>query len=283
MSLRFIDIASYQGDANINLRALDFDGVIIKATEGTNYVNPWCDYHYQIAKSMGKLIGFYHFANNKLNSPEAEAKFCYSNVIGYIGEAVPFLDNESRRDSTTGAVINDPLDVAWSHAFLKRFRELSRVKAPIYGSENVFNSADFSPIINDDYGSWGARYWDMAPDYNWDMSNAGPEPNFNWGDAGYMGWQWTSTGRLDGFNGNLDCSIFYLTPDAWHSYAKQEAAPEPTPAPTPEPTPTPAPAPTPEPTPTPTPEPTPTPQVDIIQMVNDFIRFIISLFTRKKK
>lgn len=41
MTLKFIDVASYQ--AGLDLSKIQTDGVIIKATEGIGYVNPYCD------------------------------------------------------------------------------------------------------------------------------------------------------------------------------------------------------------------------------------------------
>lgn len=40
-TLRVIDAASHQG--NMNQKAMDFDALIVKATEGTGYINPYCD------------------------------------------------------------------------------------------------------------------------------------------------------------------------------------------------------------------------------------------------
>ena len=31
-------------------------------------------------------------------------------------------------------------------------------------------------------------------------------------------WQWTSSGRLDGYDGNLDCNIFYGDGSTWDAY-----------------------------------------------------------------
>ena len=31
-------------------------------------------------------------------------------------------------------------------------------------------------------------------------------------------WQWTSSGRLNGYNGNLDCNVFYGDRSTWDAY-----------------------------------------------------------------
>ena len=34
-------------------------------------------------------------------------------------------------------------------------------------------------------------------------------------------WQWTSSGRLNGYNGNLDCDVFYGTVNTWNEDARK--------------------------------------------------------------
>ena len=59
-----------------------------------------------------------------------------------------------------------------------------------------------------------AKYRDYNPDYNYDMSNAGSKPSVKYWN-GYAMWQWTSSGRLNGWNGNLDLDEFYGDASAW--------------------------------------------------------------------
>ena len=66
-----IDISSYQAELNAEIVPSDF--VIIKATEGTNYINPtWEEQAKQVLQSC-KLLGFYHFAST--GNPIVEADF----------------------------------------------------------------------------------------------------------------------------------------------------------------------------------------------------------------
>ena len=96
-TMNFIDIASHQ--AGINLAAIpNLDAVIIKATEGTGYVNPLCDQHFQTAVGLGLGVGVYHFAgasgSKMLGDAEAEWAFFRDNCQGYKGKAIPVLDYE---------------------------------------------------------------------------------------------------------------------------------------------------------------------------------------------
>jgi len=230
MSLKGIDISNWQ--AGINLAAVNFDFAIIKATEGVNYVSPSCDAQFQAVKAKGKLRGVYHFARNTKNSAEDEANFFVNNIKGYLDKkTVLVLDWEDVNTS----------DVAWAKRWLDKVQQLTGVKPIIYMSESVVNSHDWSSVANADYGLWVAKYRDYAADYNYDMSLAGTPPSVKWWKF-YTMWQWTSSGRLDGYNGNLDLNEFYGDAAAWLAYAGSKGATAPTPAPNPTPKPTPAPA-----------------------------------------
>ena len=60
--LHGIDIASWQ--AGIDIAATDADFVIIKVTGGDSYVNPYWREWADATLAAGKLLAFYHFAND---------------------------------------------------------------------------------------------------------------------------------------------------------------------------------------------------------------------------
>ena len=61
--------------------------------------------------------------------------------------------------------------------------------------------------------------------YNYNMANAGSSPNVKWWKF-YCMWQWTSSGRLDGYDGNLDCDIFYGDGSTWDAYVGKSTSVE---------------------------------------------------------
>lgn len=204
-TLRVIDISSHQG--NINQKVIDFDAVIIKATEGKTYINTHCDSEFQEAYKLGKKLGVYHFARNTNNAAEEEANFFIGQTKGYVGKAIPVLDWED----------SDTSDVAWALKWLQIVEKAYGCKPMIYMSESVVNRYDWSKVANGNYGLWCAKYRDNDPDYNWDMASAGSAPSVKYWKTIAL-WQWTSVGRLNGHNGNLDCSIFYGDEAAWDKY-----------------------------------------------------------------
>lgn len=195
--LRVVDVASHQ--AGIVTGALDCDAVICKATEGTGYVNPYCDEHYQSAKAAGKLLGVYHYASG--GNPEAEAEFFINNVQGYLREAILVLDWESGDNAAWG-------DSNWVARFCAHVVALTGINPMIY----VQRSAVGQYIGLGDYGIWLAEYPDYAP-RGWD---AYYPPNYS-GD--YAMHQYTSSGAISGWSGPLDLSLFFGDEAAWLAYA----------------------------------------------------------------
>ena len=228
MALKGIDISNWQ--AGLNAANINADFVIAKATEGIGFVDQACDTFYQQAINAGKLVGVYHFARNSVNSAEAEVDFFINNIRGYL-ETPGTLFVLDWEDATH--------DVAWAKRWLDLFREKTGKKALIYMSESVVLSHDWSSVADADYGLWVARYRDNVADYNYDMSNAGPAPAVKWWKF-YAMWQWTSSGRLDGWGGNLDCNEFYGDANTWRAYAGDASAPAPAPQPAPQPSPAPS-------------------------------------------
>lgn len=201
-----IDISHWQ--KGLNLSKIRYDFAIIKATEGTSFVDPCFNDFMKKAESLGKCLGFYHFARPEKYSAINEAKFFYANTVKWFGKAIPVLDWESQGKA----------NVAWAKDWLDAIYSMTGIKPMIYMSESVVNQYDWSNVALSDYGLWVAKYKDMQVDYNYDMSKAGKQPSVKWWKF-YAMWQWTSSGRVDGYNGNLDCDVFYGDRDAWMKYA----------------------------------------------------------------
>lgn len=257
--LNIIDTSHYKGD--IVGTSINFDGLYTKATEGNYYVDPSCDSIYQWAKSLGKKRGVYHFATNLLTDAITEADFFVDNILGYVGDGMLILDNEVYWNAAHTIQYNNPADVQWCLDWLNHVFSRTGVRPAIYMSRSVIQGSDWSPVYNANYALIEAAY----PLSGIPIANFGIDLNLdvtmNWAGVGQIMWQFTSTGHLTGYAGDLDCNIFYGDSDGWDKMvAVTEAAPPaPVPEPAPVPSPTPEPAPEPQPTPEPTPDPVPTP------------------------
>ena len=202
-----IDISQWQ--KGLNLHNVKADFVIIKATEGVGFTDPMFKTFIEQAIALGKRIGVYHFARpyaQNFNTPAAEAEWFVRVVQPYIGRVMLVLDWEAERKN----------DTAWAKAWLDRVYQLTGVKPVFYSYESCVNSYNWSAVAKE-YDLWVARYRDYVADRNYDMRGAGQKPSVKWWDK-YIMWQWTSSGRLDGWSGNLDLDVFYGDGHTWDAY-----------------------------------------------------------------
>lgn len=205
--LRVVDEASWQD--GIDNTTLDCDAVIIKATQGTGYINPICDSLYQAAKSAGKLLGVYHYASG--GNATAEADFFLDNIQGYIGEAMLVLDWESGENAQWG-------NPNWCKEFCDRVHACTGINPVVY----VQNSAVDQVANLTNNGLWIAQYADNNP-MGW------VDSPWNTITVNHIMHQYTSTGRIYGWSGNLDLSLFYGDTNAWLAYAGATGQLAPTP------------------------------------------------------
>ena len=217
MTLNGIDISSYQ--SGIDLTVVPCDFVIIKATQGTGYVNPDCDRAYQQAKRAGKLRGTYHYVGG--GNAVAEADYYVNNIKGYLRDGLLAIDWEAEQNSAWG-------NEAYLEQLVRRVIERTSIKPLIYSMASRY--AQVAAVAKKlDCGLWVAEYADMNP------TGYQAHP---WREGAYACAirQYASTGRLNGWGGNLDLNIAYMTRDQWAKYAnpggKPAAAPaKPAPAP----------------------------------------------------
>ena len=211
-----IDISSWQ--EGIDLNAVPTDFIIIKATEGTRFIDDsfktwanWC-------KSHNKRFGFYHF----INTPESggaikdQAKYFYNTVKNYLNYGIPFLDWEDGGSYSKILSYGPKVAKEW----LDEFYRLSGKRAMIYMSQSVTVDYNWSNVAKD-YKLWMAQY----PDYN--IQNG--YLNTPWHtDQGY--WdkitilQYSGNGRLSGYGGGLDLDKAYITKEEWDAIVKGNAA-----------------------------------------------------------
>ena len=216
--MNFIDIASWQAGIDLDkmFRTNPLDGVIIKATQGTGYVNPEYAAWFKWLTEHNKPLGVYHFANGQ--DATAEAKHFYAYTKSAIGKAIPILDYElDALKRGTG----------WVKQFVDAYRELSGVTCMIYCSLSVIHDQDWSKLT--ECPLWIAQYADGNPVYGfldkpWQRGGVSPFSK-------YWMHQYTSNGHLNSWGGRLDLDKFYGTVDDWNKLCKGVGpAPEPTPS-----------------------------------------------------
>lgn len=195
-----IDISAWQGDNNINLAKVPFDFCIIKATEGTDYTNRYLDSHASAVQGKKKLLGVYHYANG--GDYKVEADHFLTVVKKYIGRAVLVLDWESHSNPRFG---NN--DLEWVSKWCTYVKDKTGVRPVIYVQKSAMLA-----VKKAGYRLWVAQY---------ENNNTTGYQLHPWNEGAYtcVMRQYTSHGRLVGYDGNLDLNKCYLTASAWRSLA----------------------------------------------------------------
>lgn len=199
MALNGIDIASYQ--AGLDFSKVPCDFAIVKATQGTGYTNPDCVRAVEQAMSLGKGVGVYHYISG--GNAVAEANFFINSILNWIGKVMICLDWESNQNSAWG-----------NESYLEQVvnQVIARTGVPpmIYVQASRYNQvAEVAERHN--CGLWIAQYADMNP--------TGYQ-NTPWNEGAYTCAirQYSSAGRLNGWNGNLDLNKFYGSLDDFRKY-----------------------------------------------------------------
>lgn len=200
--LNFLDTSNWQGGYNPALTGAD--AVIVKATEGIDFVDPYCDSIIQQAIAAGMPWGFYHFAGD--GDAAEEATHCIQNTINYFGHGIPVLDWEGGQS------------VDWVNEFVAEVYSSTRVWPWIYANPWRFDQGG----VNPDCARWVASYPDVASP-TWSQAQS-------WGcpaaDGNVVAWQFCSDGAVNGIAGNVDLDLFYGSKEQWSAYARGDRRPD---------------------------------------------------------
>ena len=200
MALNGIDISSYQ--TGIDIAAVNPDFVIVKVTEGVDYVNPaWKDQIRQ-AYDQNRPIGVYHYVDG--SGAAAEADHFVTEVADWNGHVMWCVDWEAGGNDAWG-----------STAYLKEFIEAVKARN---GGKRIMLYASAAVYPHDvaaacDTGKWIAQYADMNP-HGWDDA---PWTDGTWTTRIH---QYTGTGRVAGYGADLDLDLFHGTADDFRAYYK---------------------------------------------------------------
>lgn len=196
-----VDVASYQGNFNISATAVagkKMDFVIAKATQGTNYVNPYCDQVIQHAIKAGKPFGFYHYFDG--SGYKAEVDYFIKNTWrGYGRKGIACFDWEQGGNRQFG-----------NPAYLKNaadyFHNKTGVWPIVYGGSSSASSLAPTGIFRN------CALWFAGYPYNrgtWSV------PNFSYRiPSGITLIMW----QFDSANG-YDKNFSYIDANTWAKYA----------------------------------------------------------------
>ena len=122
------------------------DFIIMKATEGRNFVDPMMNEYIKMLK-QDQLYGFYHFARPERNRAKDEAKFFCDTIGKYGEEALLVLDWEA-------LAVQQPIE--WALEWCKEVEKIYGKKPLIYCSS--WYTKKIRLLLQNDIGLWVAHY-----------------------------------------------------------------------------------------------------------------------------
>ncbi len=189
--IRGIDISHYQGEVdwdllqNAMIEKSPIRFIVMKATEGSDNIDPAFAENFRQAREYGFIRGAYHFWSNK-SSARSQAYFFLNNVPLEEGDLPPVLDVEHKpADKSVEDFQRDIL--TWLHIVEDRYH----VK-PILYTYYKFKMQNLSSPVFDDYPYWIAHYYVKKVEYKGE----------------WKFWQHTDAGRLPGIKGYVDFDIY---------------------------------------------------------------------------
>ena len=185
MTMTGYDVSNWQSGYDTGWLIDTSDFLIMKATEGLNFVDGYCDGWVQACRNAGHPWGFYHFGRN--NNATSEADYFVDNCLNYFGEGIPVLDWE------------DGQSVDWVNEFVRRVHDRTGVWPWIYANPWRFQLGG----VEANCGRWVASYPGGTPDPSECPAADG---------VAVCAWQYTST--------PLDTNYFYGDYAAWAAYAR---------------------------------------------------------------
>lgn len=192
-----VDVASYQNwmtQADYNqLKKLGVKAVIIKASEGSTYANPYASAQVKYAKNAGLQISVYHFARfTNTQTAQSEAAFTAKtiNSLGLPKNTLIFADMEA--DETNLTSVGNNLTSFWQKISTSGYTNHAVYTGLLFGDN--YSTRVTNTVGKDD--TWWAQY-PYTP------------TSTNLLHREYGAWQFSSTATLPGRSQYIDTSIDY--------------------------------------------------------------------------
>lgn len=197
MSLTGIDVSRHQGI--IDWAAVDRSShsfAILKATEGTSYsYDSWFKANMPRVRATDLIPGAYHFLRAD-RDPAAQARY-YASVVENFDGMLAVVDVETAANGTKPTINH-------VKGFAAEFRRLVPGHPLIVYTGRWY----WVGVMGDPYGADIGPLWHSEYDTGAEVDD-GPELDNYGGWSKATIWQYTSSGRCPGVQGNCDLNIFY--------------------------------------------------------------------------
>jgi GH25 family lysozyme M1 (1,4-beta-N-acetylmuramidase) len=192
-SLQGVDVSKYQHDSGkaINWSAVRRSGVsfaFIKATGGSNRVDPWFAREWAAAGRAGMIRGAYHYAN-----PAGSAVDQANLVVSTVGSTREANDLGIVLDLESNGGLGPAALSRWAHTFLRTVEARTGRLPIIYTYVSFWHTKMRDDRSFGAYPLWLARYGQRPA----------PLPGWN----RWTFWQHTSSGRVSGIEGDVDRNV----------------------------------------------------------------------------
>lgn len=190
-----IDVSAWQGKIDFNkVKKSGYEFVILKAggNDEGYYIDTYFDSNYKAAKKAGLKIGAYYFVNRDFSSKNAQkvADVFYNIIKNKTFDLPLFIDVETTPTSARTTVTTG-INIFCSYLRKKGYKTGVYASA-ISGFIDRIDARYLNPCIY----KWVASY-------SYKPSDVGK-------NNGYCIWQKSSTGRVNGINGNVDINECYV-------------------------------------------------------------------------
>ena len=205
-----IDISKWQGNVDwASVRNAGTQFAYIKATEGGDHVDDRFRQNWDGAARAGVPRGAYHFVF-WCRSAEEQMAWFKQNVPADRSALPPVLDVEWNGHSR-----NCP----------KKLPKAEALEMIQYMLTEMENYTGKRPIIYTDITFHRDVLEGELPDYPHWLRSTAAEPEERFANRKWMLWQFTSTGRVPGVEGNVDRNAFYGTQAEWASFVSNDCDP----------------------------------------------------------
>ena len=132
-----IDVSAWQGDIDFAaVKAAGKEVVYIRASVGSNYIDPYFERNYNGAVANGLSVGFYHYMTaTSISEAQEEARFFASVISGKAANCRPAMDYESFDGLSSGAVTSISL------AFLETLEDATGQEVCLYS--DAYNASEY--------------------------------------------------------------------------------------------------------------------------------------------
>lgn len=182
---RGIDVSEWQGDIDFReVKEAGIEVVYIRAGQGFSYKDSKFERNYEEAKKNGLKVGVYHYMTARtVEEARLQAKFFVSLISGKEIDCKLAMDFESFGNLSKSEINEIAIE------YIREVERLSKKEAVVYS-----NTYDAKYVFSEQiakYPLWVAQY-----------GVSKPQDNGKWNS--WVGFQYSSSGRINGIKGNVD-------------------------------------------------------------------------------